>query len=161
MAQPASIDRSILVFAIWAVLGFLGLGFVLEGFARDSIAAAAIGIGLVIAAFVAHIIVNGIWQQGFSDGEATLGIGAYGVLALVFILSWATGHVTASGYLAGIALFGLIAVGFIAYLATRHGVRGAFSQFHIHKPQSQISGSQTAKSQTNKSPISQARGTAR
>ena len=42
MREPSKpVERGILVFAIWATLGVLGLGIVLEGFSRDSVRLAA------------------------------------------------------------------------------------------------------------------------
>jgi hypothetical protein len=134
MRTPAAPERSILIFAIWAVLGFLGLGFVLEGMVRESVVACGIGLVLILAAFAAHIVVNFVFGQGFSRGEAALGIGVYGLLALVFVLAWASGGMAPVAYGSGLAMFGIVGVGFIVYLATRHGLRGAFSQFHIQAP---------------------------
>jgi hypothetical protein len=131
MATPAHVERGILVFSIWAALGVLALGFVLEGFSRNSVPLSAVGITMIATAFVAHIIVNAVYQQGFTSGEAALGTGAYGLLALVFIFAWLRGSLSSANFVSGIALFGLLAGGFIAYLATRHGLRGTFSKFHV------------------------------
>lgn len=131
MATPARIERGILVFSIWGVLGFSGLGFVLEGFAQDWYLMALGGIGLLTAAFIAHIIVNAVFDQGFAPGETALGIGSFGVLALVFIVGWISGSLTSSDYYAGLTLFAVLAAGFLAYLSTRYGLRGAFSRFHV------------------------------
>ena len=49
-----SVDRGILVFAIWAVLGLLGLGVILEGFKLDVWAISAGGIATVMVALIAH-----------------------------------------------------------------------------------------------------------
>ena len=125
------VDRSILIFAIWAVLGFLGLGVFLEGLRVDHWALSAAGIGLLVLAFAAHIVVNGIFDTGFTPGETALGIGTYGVLGLVFVISAAKGSMTMTDYYSGLTLFGVLAAGFLAYLFTRHGLRGAFSRFHI------------------------------
>ena len=130
MATRASIERGLLVFSIWATAGFLGLGFWLEGLARDSLAPAFIGIAFVVAAFVAHIVVNAKFQQGFSRGEAALAIGLYGLMALLYVGARLGGGMGRAGALSGLALLGVVAVGFIVYLATRYGVRGAFSRFH-------------------------------
>jgi len=80
---------------------------------------------------VAHIIVNGVWDTGFTQGESVLGIGAYGLLGFVFIAAALFGDLSMADLYSGLTLFGLLAVGFLAYLATRHGLRGAFSRFHI------------------------------
>lgn len=125
------VERSILIFAIWAVLGFLGLGIFLEGMKTDLWLLSATGVLVIVSAFVAHIIVNGIFDTGFSPGEAALGIGAYGLLGLVFVVGAVRGSFTMTNYYSGLTLFGTLAAGFLAYLLTRHGLRGAFSRFHI------------------------------
>jgi len=130
MTTRTSIERGILVFSIWATLGFLGLGFWLEAMARDALLLALLGIGLTVAAFVAHIVVNTVFRQGFTRGETALGIGLYGLMALLYVGARLQGGMSAEGALSGLALFGALAVGFIVYLATRYGVRGAFSRFH-------------------------------
>lgn len=125
-----NVDRGILVFCIWSVLGFLGLAIVLEGFKLDYWSVSAGGVATILLAFVAHIIVNAVFVTGFSRGETALGIGAYGLLGLIFVLGAASGTMSRSDYYSGLTFFGALAAGFIAYLATRHGLRGAFSRFH-------------------------------
>lgn len=134
------IERAVLIFAIWAVLGFLGLGVFLEGMKDDLWSLSSAGVLLIVVAFAAHIIVNGIFDTGFTQGEAALGIGAYGVLGLVFVVSAAGGVLTMADYYSGLTLFGVLAVGFLAYLFTRHGLRGAFSRFHIRPMDKQEEG---------------------
>lgn len=127
------VDRGILVFAIWAVFGFLGLGLFLEGMARDVWGLAAVGVGVVVLAFVGHIIVNGVFDTGFTPGEAALGIGTYGLLGFLFVLGALQGGMTLADFHAGLTLFGALGAGFLAYLFTRHGLRGAFSRFHVQR----------------------------
>jgi hypothetical protein len=131
VSESAEVERGILVFSIWAALGILGLGIVLEGFARDSWPIAAGGVATIVAAFVAHIVVNAVFDTGFSRGEAALGIGAYGLLGLIFLAGAVSGDMSMTDYYSGLTLFGVLAAGFLAYLTTQHGLRGAFSQFHI------------------------------
>jgi len=88
-------------------------------------------VGVIVLAFVAHIIVNGVCDTGFTQGEALLGIGTYGFLGLVFIASALFGDISMPDLYSGLTLFGMLAAGFLAYLATRHGLRGAFSRFHM------------------------------
>jgi hypothetical protein len=126
-----SVDRGILVFAIWAVLGLLGLGVILEGFKLDVWAISAGGIATVMVAFIAHMIVNAIFDTGFTRGETALGIGVFGLFGLIFILGVASGTMSKPDYYSGLTFFGALAAGFLAYLATRHGLRGAFSRFHV------------------------------
>ena len=130
-SESPIIERSIMVFADWAVLGFLGLGVFLEGMERDSWPLSAVGVAIIVCAFVTHIIVNGVFDTDFTSGETTLGIGAFGLLGLVFVVGAVSGGMTMADYYSGLTLFGVLAAGFLAYLFTRHGLRGAFSRFHI------------------------------
>lgn len=130
MTPSPNVERGILVFSIWAVPGIAGLCLVLEGFSRDSYLISLFGIGLLIATFLAHIIVNAIFGQGFTPGETVLGIGSFGVLALVFLFGSVRGALSMSDFYAGITLFGSLAAGLLVYLSTRYGLRGAFSKFH-------------------------------
>ena len=127
---PSATERSVLVFAIWASLGFLGVAGMIEGFSRDDLAVALLGLAGIVAAFLAHIVVNAVCGRGFTRGETALGIGAFGLFAFVFVAAAVAGTLTRADYHAGVAAFGLLAAGFVAYLATRHGMRGAFSRFH-------------------------------
>ncbi len=137
MTSPVRVERSILVFTVWAVLGFFGLGVFLEGLKTDSWPLSAIGVAVIVLAFVAHIIVNGIFDTGFSPGETALGVGAYGLLGFAFVIAAVGGSLTTTDYYSGLTLFGVLAAGFLAYLFTRHGLRGAFSRFHV-KPTTEL-----------------------
>jgi len=131
MSTPPKVERGILVCSIWAILGFLGLGFLLEGFAQNSYLMSLLGCALIMASFGAHIIVNAVFEQGFTNGETALGISAFGVFAVVFIAGWLEGSMSMADFYAGLTLVGALVVGFLTYLATRYGVRDAFSRFHI------------------------------
>ena len=123
-------DRAILVFAIWASLGALGLCLFLEGLDRDAWLLSAAGVLAIVAAFAAHMVVNAVSGTGFTRGETALGIAAYGVLGLVFLAGALSGSMTTADYHAGLTFFGVLAAGMLAYVVTRNGLRGAFSQFH-------------------------------
>ncbi|MBC7283681.1 hypothetical protein [Hoeflea sp.] len=131
MSKPAMVERDLLVFSIWAVLGLGGLALLLEGFSRDSYLVSLAGTAALVAAFVAHMVVNAVFDCGFRPGEAALGISAFGALALAFIGGWAVGGLSPADYLSGLTLLATLAFGLPAYLATRYGLRGAFSRFHV------------------------------
>lgn len=136
MSHDQNIDRSILVFSIWGVFGFLGLGFLLEGFSRGAYLVSLIGTILILATFVGHVVVNVVFEEGFSSGETALGIGASGLLSLVFVIGWAEGGMLPANFYAGLTFFGALTVALITYLVTRYGLRGAFSHFHLRQPAS-------------------------
>lgn len=130
MSTRPSAERTVLVFCIWASLGFLGAAGLVEGFARDSVAVSLLGLVGLCAAFIAHIVTNAVFGRGFGAGEAALGIGGFGLFAALFVAAWIAGDLSSSDYLSGLAAFGALAVGFLIYLSTRYGLRGAFSRFH-------------------------------
>ena len=105
MSKPAMIERDLLVFSIWAVLGFGGLAFLLEGFSRDSYFVSLAGIAAIIAGFIAHMVVNAVFDCGFKPGETALGISSFGVLALAFISGWISGGLSMNDYWSGLTLF--------------------------------------------------------
>lgn len=125
------LERSLLVFAVWAAIGSIGLLLITEGFHRDSYVTALAGIGCIIASFVAHIIVNAVAGTGFTTGETILGLTSYGFLVLLFVFSVLLGQVSTVGFHIGLTLFISLICGFVIYLVTRHGMRGAFSKFHM------------------------------
>lgn len=143
MSKPAisttMTERDLLVFANWAVLGFGGLCFLLEGFARDTYLVSLAGIVAIVAAFAAHIVINAIFDTGFRPGEVALGIATFGVIALIFIGGWLAGGLSMSDYWSGLTLFAVLALGMPVYLSTRYGLRGAFSRFHIRPADSDAS----------------------
>jgi len=130
MSKPAIIERDLLVFSIWAMLGFGGLAFLLEGFSRDSYYLSLVGIASIIAGFISHMVVNAVFDCGFKPGEVALGISSFGVLALAFILGWLSGGLSMNDYWSGLTLFAVLAFGMLIYLSTRYGLRSAFSRFH-------------------------------
>jgi hypothetical protein len=131
MSTATSAERTVLVFCIWASLGFLGAAGLLEGFSRDSLPIALVGLFGICAAFIAHIVVNALFGQGFTRGEVALGIGGFGLLAALFVAAWVAGDLSTADYLSGLAAFAALAVGFLVYLSARYGLRGAFSRFHL------------------------------
>lgn len=130
MQMQSRTERQLLVFAIWCVCGFAGFAFLLEGFSRDAYVISLIGIGFIVAGFVAHIVVNAIFGTGFSHGETALGIGGFGIVVAAFMGGWITGGYEPSDIWSGLTLIVIMSVGLPAYLSTRYGMRGAFSQFH-------------------------------
>lgn len=129
-SREHKVEHGLLVFAAWAALGSIGLLLIIEGFQRDAIWIALAGIGCIHGTFIAHIVINAVHDTGFGPGETALGLSSFGVLALVFVLSVLAGGASAVDFYIGLTLFGTLIAGFLIYLLTRHGLRGAFSKFH-------------------------------
>mgnify|MGYP006431592289 CR=1 FL=1 len=108
------IERSVLVFSTWT----------------NRYGTAFAGILLVMAAFVTHVVINTLYRTGYTAGETALGLATFGVVALLMVVGFATGQLDERDFLTCLSLVGVLVVGFISYLATRYGLRGAYSTFH-------------------------------
>jgi hypothetical protein len=126
-------ERSLLIFALWSVLGLLALVLYLVGMRSDSYLIALVGTGVLLTAFGGHVIINAIFDTGFTPGETALGLGVFGVIVLLFITATLFGGLSRMNFLAGLTLLGTVVIAFVTYLMTRHGLRGAFSRFHPRK----------------------------
>ncbi len=130
MDSDRYVERGIAVFSNWGVFGAVAIGFLIEGISRGSYPLAMIGVAAAIAGFIGHLIVNAYFGKSFSRGEAGLGLAALVAVVLIFIISWLGGGLADTTVWIGLTLIvALVATGAI-YLATRFGLKGAFSQFH-------------------------------
>lgn len=127
-------ERSIVVFSNWAVFGFVGMGFVTEGFALDNYLVGLVGIAGIALGFVGHLVLNRVFDSGFTPGETALGLTLFGGVVLVFVLGWLFIGYSQQDFFIGLTLFCMLVAGFVIYLATRYGLRGAFSYFHFGNP---------------------------
>ncbi len=129
MSRTAKIEWGVFVVSNWTVCGLLGLGFLLEGGARENFLIGIFGIVAITAGFVAHLIANHVFQKGFTKGEAALGLGIYAFAAIVFILVSMLVELSQTAVVLGIGTLCFIAIGFITFLCMCFGVRGAFKKF--------------------------------
>jgi len=128
------IERGIAVFSNWAVFGAAGLGFIMDGIQQRMVALSLVGIAAVIVGFVGHLIVNSYFHETFSRGEAALGLATLGAIVAIFVVSWLTTQLSRETVITGITLIGGLLTAGGAYIATRFGLRGAFSRFHKPSP---------------------------
>ena len=129
MSATDKIERGIFVISNWTICGLLGLGLLLEGGARANILVGLVGVVVIVAGFIAHLIANFVFQQDFTKGEIALGLGIYAAGTIIYILLSVLVGLAQSATILGILALGTIALGFIAYLLTRFGARGAFRKF--------------------------------
>jgi len=122
------VEHGIAVFANWGVFGAIAIGFLMEGVTREAYPLSLVGVAAAVAGFVGHLIVNARFGRTFSRAEAGLGLAAVALVVLVFTVSWLASSLRDTTVWTGLTLIvALIASGFV-YLATRFGVRSAFSQ---------------------------------
>lgn len=133
MGDVRKLEHRIIVFCNWAVFGFLGLGFLAEGAARDVYLIGLIGVIGVVAGFTGHIVINFVFQQSFSKGETALGLAVFSLSILTFVLNWLFVGYSDVDVLIGLTFFATLVLGFFIYVVTRYGVRGAFNRFDVKR----------------------------
>lgn len=131
MERSNIIERGIFVFCNWLTFGLIGIGFTLEGGARDEFFVGLIGIIGFLGGFVCHVIINKVFSTSFTVGEVALALGLFALGSIAFILSWVTGQLSHQAFLNGLALLAALVISFFAYVTTRHGVGGAFKKFDV------------------------------
>jgi drug/metabolite transporter (DMT)-like permease len=115
----------------WGLLGGFGVCLILSGFAEDSLVAGLAGFALLIAAFVAHVVINRIFQAGFSQPQIALGLTSFTVGVLCFIVSvlFNTNFVEADVEI-GLLGFTALAASFIVYVIINYGVRESYAMVY-------------------------------
>jgi len=134
MATDAELDHRVAVLTNWGVWGSFGLCVLASGFAEDDYPLGVSGLALLAAGFIAHVIINRVWRTGFRDGEIATAMIAFGVAVLGFVITWiADPALSRPRVWLGLSGAVLAAGGLFTYLASRFGLRGAFSMFHTGK----------------------------
>jgi hypothetical protein len=130
----ADSEHRLAVLTSWAMFGSFSLGTAISGFRADQVLIICAGYLLLVAGFVSHIVINRIYLTDFRAGEIATAIAAFGVAVLSFMVNWAFDPGFSQTAVLGGILGVVVVIGcFVAYLATRYGMKGAFSMFHIHR----------------------------
>lgn len=131
MSLNAKIEREVIVHCNWLLFGLVGLSFMLEGGRQESFLIGLIGVASIVFGFIGHFIANYVFEQGFTKGEVALGLGTFAGGTTTLVLSWMLAGLSDGGFTIGLALLAVLVVGFFVYVATRYGVRGAFTKFDV------------------------------
>lgn len=127
-------EQRLAVLTSWGLFGAFSLALVATGFRAEEVLVSAAGYLLLIAGFISHLIINRIYGMGFRSGEIAAGISGFGIAAFSFMAFWALDPAfTMDDMLSGLLGLAAAAACFVVYLATRFGLKGAFSMFHIHR----------------------------
>jgi hypothetical protein len=111
----------------WGFFGSFGICLILSGFAENSLIAGLSGFVVVVAGFVAHIILNRIYGAGFSQAQIALGLAAFTVGVFCFIASVLFGGILGEADVAiGLVGFSGLAAAFVTYIVINYGVRGSY-----------------------------------
>lgn len=134
MTSVRATEKRLAVATSWALFAPFGLCFVLSGFALPRWEEILGGFALFVAGFISHVIINAVFQTGFTQGEVITGFVAFGVGLSCFIVSTLAGIGLSRPEIgSGIAGFAALILCFIVYMVTKFGLKGAFSQFHLKR----------------------------
>lgn len=134
-------EHRLAVLTSWGLFGSLSLGTVATAFRADSVVVAIAGYAILVAGFVAHLVINRIYRRDFRSGEIATAFTLFGVAVLAFLASWAFDPAfTATDVEIGLVGLTVVIAGFLVYVITRYGLTGAFSMFHPHRGASNGSG---------------------
>lgn len=132
MTAPAALDRHALVMALWLALGLVAFALFNHGLGADAPGFTASAFGVILAAFVGHVIVNAVYRTTFTPRELALGLVVYAAgliafgLATLFAEDLDADNIVILG-LGFLAIF--LGVGF--YMVTHFGMRRVFDAFDV------------------------------
>lgn len=131
MATFRDTERRLAVVTNWSLCAPFGLAFIVSAFDGNGVVMGVIGFAILVAGFVAHVIINQLYGTGFTTGEIVVGFIAFDVALLSFMGAWISSpHLGGARVITALAGFGALVLCFVAYLVTRYGLKGAFSMFH-------------------------------
>lgn len=127
----ATVEKRLAVVTNWSLFASFGMCFVLSGFNGPSWGLGLMGYGLLVLGFVGHLVINHVFEVGFSPGEVALGLVLFGISAVSFIASaMFSAHFSPENLGLGLAGFGAMAACLILYLVIRYGMRGTWVLVH-------------------------------
>jgi hypothetical protein len=127
----ATVEKRLAVVTNWSLFASFGMCFVLSGFSAANWGLGLLGYGLLVAGFVGHLVVNHVFETGFSPGEIALGLVLFGISALSFIASALLDPRFGSENLGlGLTGFAALAACMVFYLVIRYGMRGTWDLIH-------------------------------
>ena len=125
------VEKRLAVVTNWSLFASFGMCFLLSGFSGANWGLGLLGDGLLVLGFVGHLVINHVFEQGFSPGEVALGLVLFGISALSFIASALFGARFGPENLGlGLAGFGALAACLMFYLVIRYGMRGTWDLIH-------------------------------
>lgn len=129
--RPAGSESLLAIMTSWALFAAFGVCFVLSGLAESDLVTGLIGFVAFLAGFGAHIIINRIFDVGFSGPQVALALGAFTAGVLCFIAGAIFDpDFTEADLIIGIAGFGALVTCFLAYVLIKYGIRGSYEMLH-------------------------------
>jgi hypothetical protein len=127
----AIVEKRLAVVTNWSLFASFGMCFILSGFNGPSWGMGLLGYALLVLGFVGHLIINHVFETGFSAGEVALGLVLFGISALSFIASALfSARFGPENLGLGLAGLGALASCLVFYLVIRYGMRGTWVLIH-------------------------------
>jgi hypothetical protein len=127
-----AVDRHALVLAIWLGFGLVAVALVELGLSLGSWMVAGGGFAAVVAAFIAHVIVNAVHRTLFTAKEVALGLVIYVAALLGFVFAALISARFRDGFfLPGSLGFIAVLAAVVFYMITQFGLRRAFESFDV------------------------------
>jgi len=135
MPKEITIERRIVVFAIWLSLGMFGFCLMVQGIYIDHLLMGLAGVATLALTFAGHLIANAYYVYTFSRGEIAFGTATVTIWVIVFIVSWVSYDLSPADIQIALAMILTVVGCVLGHVVTRHGARGAFSRFHGSGPE--------------------------
>jgi hypothetical protein len=130
-ARITVVEKRLAVVTNWSLFASFGMCFVLSGFSASSWGFGLLGYALLVLGFVGHLVINHVFDTGFSPGEVALGLVLFGISALSFIASALFNpHFGPENLGLGLAGFGAMVACLVFYLIIHYGMRGTWVLVH-------------------------------
>lgn len=130
-ANPVA-DRHAIVVAIWLAGGLIAAVLVHYGLNAGRDLPILIGCGAIVAAFVAHVIVNAVYNTAFTQRELALALVLYGLALLAFaIASLIEPQFRARFFLPFGGTLIVVGVAGLFYMVLHYGMRDVFESFNV------------------------------
>jgi len=131
LSGDAASEHLVAVLTLWGVAGGFGLAMILSGFHGGDAVLGLAGFAVIIAGFVAHVLVNNAWRTRFSALQTVTGMAGFCVAVLSYVAGWLFGP----GYAGpdvqiGLGGFAAIVIAYLIYVFTMFGIGGAFSKLN-------------------------------
>jgi hypothetical protein len=132
LTKTQALDRHALVMAIWLAFGFVAIVLFHYGTGAGGLPFILAAFGVILAAFVGHIIVNAVYATTFTARELALGLVFYaGALVACGLAALFVPGFGARNFLPLSLGFGAIFVGVTFYMITHFGLRRVFDAFDV------------------------------
>jgi hypothetical protein len=131
-SKSEALDRHVLAVAIWLAFGFVAVILCDYGLGSGGALFVLAGSAVILAAFIAHVIVNAVYRTTFTRRELAFGLVVFAAALVAFGLATLFNPSFAARNFLPVSL-GFIAVSasVLFYMITHFGVRRVFDAFDV------------------------------